>query len=158
MNNCVILKKEAMCAGQERDKYTESLKGLLISMGDQSKKDWLGYVKKYKGEENKLAESSGRNLAKNSKNPIEMLYTFEDNQSSKIERMRLIIRKIFEPKLQMAEVSQEDKRPSQTVGQFFLTLFQQGPIEQISNLMFAIFAIIKSVVVEEMLIAPRSLH
>ncbi|XP_016989656.2 uncharacterized protein LOC108051891 [Drosophila rhopaloa] len=137
--------------------YTESLKDLLLSMGIQSKKDWLAYVEKNnekenlesKSTENKLIESSGINFAKNSVKPIEFIYPCKDKEFRKYERMRFNIRKILEPTLQKAEVPKEKKGMCRSVGRFFSIILQQGPIEHISNVVFAIFTMIKTVVLED---------
>jgi len=95
-------------------------------------------------ESEKLIESSEKNLSANS--GIKILFPpppSMDKRSRKFKNMKLEINKLFEPELQKADVPEKKNMICQALGNFFLILFDQGPIEQISCLVFTIFTMIK---------------
>ncbi|XP_037710605.1 uncharacterized protein LOC119547702 isoform X2 [Drosophila subpulchrella] len=143
-------RKGALVAGRGGKKCTESLKDLLGSVGINGTNDWLDYVNKIAvlvkspHECEKLVEGSEENLSKNSgKQILFPPLPSMDKRSRKIKNMKLEIKKLFEPELQKADVPEKKNRIFQALGNFFLILFDQGPIEQISCLVFTIFTMIK---------------
>nr|XP_016933134.1 uncharacterized protein LOC108012340 [Drosophila suzukii] len=147
-------RKHASVAERGRKKCTESLKDLLGSVGINDTNDWLDYVNKIVDNKAvlvnsphksaKLIESSEKKLSKNS--GIQILFPpprSMDKRSRKIKNMKLEIKKLFEPELQKAYVPEKKNSICQALGNFFLILFDQGPIEQISCLVFTIFTMIK---------------
>jgi len=97
----------------------------------------------------KLIESSENKLSKNS--GIQILFPpppSMDKRSRKMKNMKLEIKKLFEPELQKADVSEKKNFICQALGNFFFRLFDQGPIEQISCLVFTVFTMIKWVILK----------
>jgi len=95
-------------------------------------------------ESKKQIESSEKNLSKDS--GIKILFPplpSMDKRSRKIKNMKLEINKLFEPELQKSDVPEKKNMICQALGNFFFRLFDQGPIEQISCLVFTIFTMIK---------------
>ncbi|XP_026834806.1 uncharacterized protein LOC26526157 [Drosophila erecta] len=128
---------------RKRQRFTESLRDMLLNLGIHNRRDWFEYIEKTRSSRasDTFPEQSGRNLEKDS-TPYP-----PDKQKRKIERTHRFLKKLMEQELQKNTVIVRRKsRLSRSMGKVFSVLFNQGPIEQISSLVFTIFTITKSVV------------
>ncbi|XP_016963326.1 uncharacterized protein LOC108033496 isoform X2 [Drosophila biarmipes] len=120
-------RKQRKDFGRGRKKCTKSLTDLLCSVGVKDTQDWLDYVDKIienkavvpkSTNESKNVEinNPGNNENKNSGKPILLPpLPLMDKQSRKMKKMKLEIKKLFEPELQREELPEKENKICQAL-------------------------------------------
>eukprot|EP00099_Drosophila_melanogaster_P004176 NP_001188804.1 uncharacterized protein Dmel_CG42692, isoform B [Drosophila melanogaster] len=124
---------------RRRQRCTESLKDILSNLRIRNRKAWFNYVDKTKSPHirNLLAKESYKKLKNASKT--------SGKEKRKIEKLQRSLKKMMKQELQKQVIYLKNIWVS--LAHVLALLFDQGPIEQISSLVFTIFTITKSLVV-----------
>ncbi|XP_032579429.1 uncharacterized protein LOC116801808 [Drosophila sechellia] len=115
---------------RRRHRRTESLEDVLSDLRIRNRKAWFDHIKKIRSPHVKhlLAKKSEKKLKKASKS--------SDKEKRNMEEVERSLKKMMQQELQKKLIS--IKNSWMSLGQVFSLLFDQGPIELISSMVFTL--------------------
>ncbi|XP_043662787.1 uncharacterized protein LOC122626556 [Drosophila teissieri] len=142
------MNKEA--SRRRHHKCTPSLRDILSNLGIHNRSDWFEYFERTR------TPHTSETLTKKSERKCYSIPS--ERQKRPIERSQRFTTKLMEQESQKTEVPQMKSLVAQVLSKLFSLLFDQGPIEQISSLVFTIFTITKSVLRSNKMIGIKHVH